>query len=200
MFIKKQLKIILEVSCWLIVIRMVDLKIPDGVSVEFDLDTVKISGPKGGASKRFFHPRLKFEVKDGSFVINSKTKKMLKKDKMFINTFVAHIKNLFKGVIDGYEYRLKICSGHFPMTVSVVGNEVLIKNYLGEKIPRKAKIMEGSKVEINGDEIIVKGLNKEIVGQSAARIEQATRITNRDRRIFQDGCFITVKAGKAMAK
>ena len=50
MFIKKQLKIILEVSCWLIVIRMVDLKIPDGVSVEFDLDTVKISGPKGGAS------------------------------------------------------------------------------------------------------------------------------------------------------
>ena len=76
MFIKKQLKIILEVSCWLIVIRMVDLKIPDGVSVEFDLDTVKISGPKGGASKRFFHPRLKFEVKDGSFVINSNIEKI----------------------------------------------------------------------------------------------------------------------------
>ena len=48
---------------------------------------------------------------------------------------------------------------------------------------------------IKGDIIIVEGIDKELAGQTAARIEQSTRITNKDRRVFQDGCYITDKAG-----
>ena len=44
--------------------------------------------------------------------------------------------------------------------------------------------------------IIAKGANIEIVSSVASDIEQLTRITNRDRRIFQDGIYITHKAGK----
>jgi large subunit ribosomal protein L6 len=45
-------------------------------------------------------------------------------------------------------------------------------------------------VEVNGDEIIVQGVDKDEVGQSAFNIEQATFIRHRDPRVFQDGCYI----------
>ena len=53
--------------------------------------------------------------------------------------------------------------------------------------------MQGVKVNIQGDIIIVEGLEIEKVSQTAARIEQATRLTKVDRRVFQDGCFIIEK-------
>jgi len=78
---------------------------------------------------------------------------------------------------------------HFPFKVEISGNEITINNFLGEKIPRKAKIVDGCKVEIKGDEISVSGINKESVGLTAARLEIATKVKNRDRRVFQDGIF-----------
>lgn len=81
------------------------------------------------------------------------------------------------------------------MTVTLDGSTVSIKNFLGEKVPRKARLSKDIKVQIQGDIIVVTGLDKEKVGQGAATIEQTTRITNKDRRIFQDGCFIILKPG-----
>ena len=97
------------------------------------------------------------------------------------------------GVLKGYEAKLKICSGHFPMTVSTDTEKVTIKNFLGEKVPRHSSMMKGVEVKVNGNEVIVTGIEKEAVGQTAARIEQSCRITNRDRRIFQDGIWIIRK-------
>jgi large subunit ribosomal protein L6 len=82
------------------------------------------------------------------------------------------------------------------MNVEIVGNEVIIKNFLGEKIPRKSKIIENVNVEIKGDIITINSPNKELAGQTAANFETATRIKSRDRRVFQDGIFITNKAGR----
>ena len=111
-------------------------------------------------------------------------------------TFKAHINNLIRGIKEGFTYKLKICSSHFPMSVSVEGDEVIIKNFLGERAPRKAKIMEGVKVEISDDIINVYGVDKEKTGQTAVRIEQATRIKKRDKRIFQDGIYLIEKPGR----
>lgn len=83
------------------------------------------------------------------------------------------------------------------MNVAVSGNELVIKNFLGEAVPRRVEIMQGAEVKVNGEEITVKSCNVEIAGQTAAKIETACRITNRDRRIFQDGCYIFDKAGSA---
>lgn len=118
-----------------------------------------------------------------------------KNSKATLNS-LAHIVNMFNGVTDGYFAKLKVCSGHFPMQVKVEGTKLQIKNFLGEKIPRAASILNGVKVEVKGDMIEVNGIDKEKVAQTAANIEQATRITNRDRRIFQDGCYLVVKAGE----
>ena len=46
---------------------------------------------------------------------------------------------------------------------------------------------------LNGDEVVVTGINKESVGQTAANIEQATRIKARDPRVFQDGIYVVGK-------
>jgi len=55
--------------------------------------------------------------------------------------------------------------------------------------------MEEVEVELNGNDITVTGHNKEKTGQTAANIEKSTRLTNKDRRRFQDGIFMTHKAG-----
>lgn len=115
-----------------------------------------------------------------------------------VGTIRAHINNMIKGVTEGFTYKLKIRYAHFPMKVSVKGNEVIIENFLGEKHPRRARIMEGVTVKISGEDVIVTGIDKEKVGQTAANIEQATRIKGRDPRVFQDGIYIVEKAGKAI--
>jgi len=80
----------------------------------------------------------------------------------------------------------------------VEGDEIIIKNFLGEKIPRKAKILPNTSVEIKSNQIIVSSSNIEFAGQTAANIERATKIKKRDRRIFQDGIFIIEKPGEKL--
>lgn len=178
-----------------------EVKIPLGPGVTAKVENksiVTIKGPKGEVTKKLLNPRLPIEVKDGEVVIKFADKTFIKADKMFMNTYVSHIKNMIIGVNEGFIYKIKVCSGHFPITVTVEKGFVVIKNFLGEKVPRKARIMDKVNVVVEGEIITISGVALEDVSQTAGRIEQATRITKRDRRIFQDGCYIIEKAGKAV--
>ncbi len=173
-----------------------EITIPEGVTAEKKDSEIIIKGPKGELKREFQNRKITTKVEGNKIIIESK--KATLKEKKILYTEKAHIKNMITGVTEGFEYKLKICSGHFPMTVTIKGDELEIKNYIGEKVPRKLKIKPGVEVKINGDEITVTGINKELAGQVSADIEKLSRRVGFDRRIFQDGIYITHKAGKAV--
>jgi large subunit ribosomal protein L6 len=170
------------------------IEIPADVKAEISGPILKISGPEGENEKKFNINNLEFKKEDNKIIIGNK--KATKKEKKLMNTIASHIKNMIKGVQEKFEYKLKICFSHFPISVEIKNNEALIKNFLGEKIPRKIKIPGGIEIEVDKDIIKIKSSNKELAGQVAANFETVTRIRKRDKRVFQDGIFIINKAGR----
>ena len=168
-----------------------EIEIPENVNVSLSNFILKVKGPLGEIEREFKHDRINMSVKDGKIEIYCPLPR--RKEYALSGTWRAHVKNMIKGVREGFEYHLKILYAHFPMKVSVKGNRVVIENFMGERSPRYADIYENTKVEIKGDTVIVKSINKELAGQTAANIERATRIRDRDPRVFQDGIYIIKK-------
>ena len=172
------------------------IEIPKGVTVTLEDNLLTIKGSKGTSERKFSSPRVNLEVTGEE--INLGALNASKTDKAILKSCKAHILNMIKGCSEGYTYKLKICSGHFPMTVAVSGSKIQIKNFLGEKVPREVELKKGATVKVEGNIITVESTNKEIAGQVSADIEQSTRRPGFDRRIFQDGVYIIEKAGKAI--
>ncbi len=171
-----------------------EIEIPEGVQVEINKELVKIKGKAGEVVKKLFNPNIKVGKEDKKIVL--KALKSTKKEQKLVNSFKAHIRNMLQGANETYKYKLRICSGHFPMNVSVKDGEFIVKNFFGEKIPRILKIKEGVTINVEGDVVVVESSNKELAGQVAADIEQLIRRTKYDTRVFQDGIWIFEKAGK----
>jgi large subunit ribosomal protein L6 len=172
------------------------IELMGGITASFENSKLTIKGPKGEITKTFESPIVNTSVEGNS--INLSTKDGSKRSKAMIKTYKAHVNNALKGLNDVYVYKLKICSGHFPMNISVSNNVLEIKNYVGEKVPRKVQLDPSVSVKIDGQEIVVESPDKDKAGQTAANIEQSTRRPGFDKRIFQDGIYITDKAGKAV--
>jgi len=169
------------------------IKVPDGVTAIYENERIIIKGEKGEISRTFSHPKINIKVNGNIIEISSKN--IIKKEKALIGTIVAHIKNMIKGVNQGFMYKMKTVFSHFPIKTIVEGDKFVIQNFLGERSSRTAKILEGVNVEVQGENITVKGFDKEKVGQTVANIERATRIKKRDVRIFQDGVYRVSKEG-----
>ncbi len=173
-------------------------ELPNGVTATVANGIVTVKGPKGEVAKSMKDPMIKIKA-DGNIVsISAATD--TKRQKRIINTFTAHLKNMMLGVQAPYQYRLKICSGHFPMNVSIQGEQFIVKNFLGEKSPRTLKLKKGVSVKVEGDQISVESCDKDLAGQQASDIELLTSKSNRDLRVFQDGIYMTEKAGKKVTE
>ena len=172
------------------------IEIPEGVEINIEGNIVEAKGSEGENKREFDTTNLILKKEDNQIIIGNK--KATKREKKRINTLESHIRNMIKGVQEKFEYQLKICFSHFPMTVELQGNEAIVKNFLGEKIPRKVKIPEGVEVQINGEKININSVDKELAGQTAANFEMATKVPMKDRRVFQDGIYIINKAGREM--
>jgi large subunit ribosomal protein L6 len=175
----------------------IEIVLPEKTTVQFGGNVLTVKGPKGEASKLFSSKIVNVSCSDGKIILRSLKKR--KDHKKQIKSYAAHVRNLIRGSTEGHKYLLKICSGHFPMNVSINNGQLIVKNFLGEKIPRIVKLRVGADVKIEGDQIVVEGTNKEIAGQVSADIEQLTRRTGYDARIFQDGIWITMKDGKEIS-
>lgn len=173
-----------------------EIEVPEGVEVTIGNNEVSVSGKEGSIVKKMNF--LKMDVKKEGNKIVVGGEKITQTEKKMLFTIISHIRNMIEGVQEKYSYELKICFNHFPITLDISGNEAKIKNFLGEKIPRVAKILEGVEVKVNNDIISLKSVDKELAGQTAANFEAATKVRNRDRRVFQDGLFIITKCGRSI--
>ncbi len=170
------------------------LEIPEEVTAKKENWLVIVKGPKGELKREFFDPRIEIRLEEKMVELSSK--KATKREKAKLYTFKAHLKNMLEGVKEPYVYKLKICSSHFPMGVSVSGDQFVVKNFLGEKTPRSFKINSGVEVKVSGDQITVISADKELAGQTASMIEILTTVKKRDLRVFQEGIYIVEKCGK----
>ncbi len=169
-------------------------KIPEGISCELSGSIIKCTKGSLNASREITNPLIKAKL-DGDNLILS-CEKGNKNEFKSIKSLIAHMENIFSGLEKPFVYRLEACNVHFPMTLKVESDKLVISNFLGEKTPRFAKILPGVTVEAKGQKITISSVEKEAAGQTAANLEKATRIRNRDRRIFQDGIFITERPGE----
>mgnify|MGYP000067064629 FL=1 len=169
----------------------VEIEIPDDVSAETDHLELTVEGPNGSVTRRLWYPDIDVSVADGAVVVATESDDA--KTDATVGTFESHVANMIHGVTDGWEYTMEVYYAHFPMQVTVEGDEVVIENFLGERAARRTPIRGDTDVQIDGETVTLSGSDKEAVGQTAADIEQLTKVTDKDTRVFQDGVYIVDK-------
>ena len=119
------------------------VSIPDRVSVHVEGRTVKVKGPLGSLQEDLSHLPVSINVNDNN--VRLETTWPRKREIGMLGTATAHVRNMLRGVTQGYRYELRTVYAHFPVTVKVDEKAKLLKieNFTGEKTPRYAKIVKG---------------------------------------------------------
>lgn len=167
------------------------------VTIELHGRKLKVSGPRGTLERNFSFIPLE---------ISRASKTQLKVTVWFgnhkhlacIRTICTHIQNMIKGVTKGFQYKMRSAYAHFPINLSIVDNKkcIEIRNFIGEKIVRRVPMLEGVTVELTDqkDEIVLRGIDLQNVSQSAATIQNITKVKNKDIRMFLDGIYVSERA------
>ncbi len=166
-----------------------EIEIPDGVTATMDRFDITVEGDNGRVTRRLWYPDVTVTVEGDTVVIETDDDNA--KTRATVGTFESHVANMIHGVTEGWEYTMEVFYSHFPMQVSVQGEEVVIENFLGERAPRRTPIRGDTEVSVDGEVLTIAGPSIEDVGQTAADIEQLTRVSGKDTRVFQDGVYIT---------
>ncbi len=172
-----------------------EIEIPEGINVAIE-DERLVMKRDDTELKRVLNPLIGLKVEERKIIV--KARKMTRRERKVFGTFKAHIKNMIKGLTEGFRYELQIANVHFPMTAHYdkENNELIVKNFLGEKKDRRIKLVEGVNIKVDKNVIEINSPDIEKAGQTAANIEKGTRVRGKDRRIFQDGIFIVEKPGR----
>jgi len=157
------------------------IEIPKGVEVALAPESLTVKGPKGEVTMKFSKKKLAVSVDGGKVKLSGA--------KVYVLSNSAHIENAFTGVLKGHKQVMKAVFAHFPMKIEVKGSLIHIKNFLGEKTDRLAKIEGKTKVTVKGQDIEIEGPDYYAVGQTAANLRQATKVRTWDDRVFQDGIY-----------
>lgn len=174
------------------IVAQEQVEIPSSVEVEIKDGMVHVRGPLGEIRRDFSHAQVSLKLEDGRVTVEAPWPD--KKKAATVGTIRSHIRNMITGVLKGFTVKLKIVFAHFPMSIKIKDDVIIIENFSGERRPRKARIHGDVKVEVEEDDIIVKGIDLEQVTQTAANIELATRIKKKDPRVFLDGIYVYEKS------
>ena len=140
------------------------ITVPEGVTVELKDNIVTVKGPKGELTQ----PMLKditMKQEENQITLERKNENA----KAMHGTMNALIANMIKGVKEGYAKTLEIIGVGYRFNVQ--GQKLIIS--AGYSHPVEMEIPAGLTVEANGNtEITVKGINKVLVGEFAAKIRE----------------------------
>ncbi|MCX4304027.1 MAG: 50S ribosomal protein L6 [Clostridia bacterium] len=140
------------------------ITVPEGVEVKLDGQNLTVKGPKGTLSKEF-HKNMKITV-DGNVL------KVERPDDEPANRSLhgltrTLISNMIEGTVKGFERKLEVNGVGYRAQKQ--GTKLVLT--LGYSHPVEMEAPEGITFDVpNPNEIIVKGMDKELVGQTAAVI------------------------------
>ena len=164
------------------------IQVPEGVTINLEGKKVTVKGAKGTLKRDFSFIPISISADGDTIRVWAEWPR--KKEAALIGTIHSHIQNMISGVQKGFTYKIKIVFSHFPISVKVQGKLVSIENFTGERRARNAKILGDVKVKVEAEDVVVQGLNLEDVSQTAANIEQITKVKRKDPRIFLDGLYV----------
>jgi len=140
--------------------------IPEGVEVKIEGNIVIIKGAKGEITREI-RPEIKVEIEDKKIQVSPC--KETKQTKAFWGLSRALLSNMIEGVTAGFEKKLEIEGIGFKAILE--GENILL--HVGFTNPVKIKIPQDIKISVEKNIIIISGVNKELVGQTAAVIRKA---------------------------
>ncbi|MBA7611179.1 50S ribosomal protein L6 [subsurface metagenome] len=141
------------------------IEILQGVEVKIDGSKVLIKGPKGELAFEV-RPEIKVEVKEGKILVAPQIE--TKNTKAFWGLTRALLQNIIKGVTEGYEKKLEIEGVGYRANLE--GQDLVLN--VGFSHPVKIKAPEGIKFAVEKNMITVSGIDKGLVGQTAAKIRK----------------------------
>jgi len=170
----------------------VEIQIPENVKVSLNGSMLHVQGPLGKVYKNFKKIPVLIEINNNKILLKKTGER--KKHQAILNTARSLIQTLCIGVVDGFTIKMKIVYSHFPITVSIEGKKVLVKNFQGERAERVSVIKGDTLVVAKGDDVIITGPVLTDVSQTAANIQLNTKVKNKDHRVFLDGIYKYYKA------
>lgn len=138
--------------------------IPKGVEVTIKDGEVNVKGPKGALSQKL-HPAVELVHEDN--VLTVKQREEGQETVALAGTMQALVANMCKGVSDGFERKLQLVGVGYRAQAK--GNSLNIA--VGFSHPVDFPVPEGLTIETpTQTEIVVRGADKQLVGQTAANI------------------------------
>ena len=141
------------------------IAVPNGVDVKIGTDVVEVKGPKGSISTPVCS-LLKYELADGHVVITRQEENRQSRAQHGLRrTLLA---NCIEGVTKGFSKSLEVIGVGYR--VAVKGN--MVEMALGFSHPVIVELPEGIKASVEGQVLTLTGVDKELVGETAARIRR----------------------------
>jgi len=174
-------------------IGQLPIVMPSGVEVKIDGNRVAVKGPKGELS-RDFHPDMSISKEDGRVIVSRPTDNRIHRSLHGLTrTLIA---NMVVGVSEGYAKRLEIVGVGYR--AGMQGNDLVLQ--VGYSHPVVITPPEGITitVERGARNITVEGIDKELVGDVAAKIRAVRKPEPyKGKGIRYQGEWVRRKAGKA---
>lgn len=171
------------------------IPIPKGVEVQCKESQIEIKGPKGHLALPLLSA-VAIQTEEGQIWVNLSQKK--RGQKKFQGLYWALVRNMVQGVSQGFEKRLTFNGVGFKAVV--VGKKKLDLQ-VGYSHPTGIEIPEGIEIKVDKNIIIVMGIDKQKVGQTAASIRRVRPPEPyKGKGIRYEEEYVRKKAGKAAAK